>query len=379
MKFLHIADLHIGKRVHERSMLEEQRHAFNQIVALAKAEQVDAVLIAGDVFDRPQPPREALEECERLYAGLIATGAKVFVIPGNHDSAQQVAFCSSITAAAGLHIARAYRGDIACFRLEDEAGPVDIHLLPFVRPTDVRVALPERADEIRSHDDAVRIALEEHEIDANARNVLVAHQFVVDGTCEPATCESESVSVGGIDSVQAANFDAFDYVALGHLHGPQQVRRPQVRYSGSPVRYSFSEANQRKVACVVELKEDGATYREVELEPIHRMREVVASFEELAAGLDTQDHNDYMRIVLTDMSLYDAMNKVRALYPNLMALDWQRARDGGRTSHDEVKTIKAKSITELFGEFYQEQTETPLSEEARELFAAVVDAQEVSA
>lgn len=372
MRFLHIGDLHIGKRVHERSMIDEQKHAFDQIIGIARSEQVDAVLIAGDVFDRPQPPREALEECERLYAGLIEAGAKVYVIPGNHDSAQQVAFCSGITAAAGLHIARAYHGKIQSYRLQEDGQTVCIHLLPFVRPTDVRMALPHRADEVRNHDDAVRIALEEHDIDPSVCNILVAHQFVTDGATGPQLCESETVSVGGIDNVQASNFDAFDYVALGHLHGPQQVRRPQVRYSGSPVRYSFSEANQRKVAVLVEVSAGGVSMREIEIEPIHKMREVKMSYQQLADGADNGCHDDYMHVTLTDTSLYDALAKVRAIYPNLLRLDWEQSGGSGSFSTAEVAQVKRKSLSELFSEFYASQTGADISPDSLREFESIV-------
>lgn len=372
MKFLHIGDLHIGKRVHERSMLDEQRHAFDQIIEITRDEQVDAVLIAGDVFDRPQPPKEALEECERLYTGLIQAGAKVYVIPGNHDSAQQVAFCSGITAAAGLFIAKPYRGDIQSYRLEKDGETACIHLLPFVRPTDVRMALPDRAEEIHTHDDAVRIALAEHELDQGVCNILVSHQFVTDGDDGPQTCDSESISVGGIDNVLASNFDAFNYVALGHLHGPQRVGRPEVRYSGSPVRYSFSEANQRKVAVVVEVGSSTVSTREIELAPIHKMREIKMSYAELAAGADNGDHEDYMHVTLTDTSLYDALSKVRAIYPNLLRLDWDQATDTVGFSTAEISEIKRKSVSELFCEFYENQTGAALSDEARMAFEDIV-------
>ncbi len=372
MKFLHIGDLHVGKRVHERSMMDEQKHAFEQIIALARQEQVDAVLVAGDVFDKPQPPKGALEECERLYAGLIDGGAKVFVVPGNHDSAQQVAFCSGITAAAGLYIARAYRGEIQTYTLEKDGEKACIHLLPFVRPTDVRMALPDKANEIHNHDDAVRVALEEHELDPSVSNILVAHQFVTDGGTGPQLCESETVSVGGIDNVMASNFDAYTYVALGHLHGPQQIRRPQVRYSGSPVRYSFSEAKQRKVAVLIELSGGELSIEEREIEPIHRMREVKMSYKRLVEGADNGCHEDYMHVTLTDASLYDALNKVRAIYPNLLRLDWEQTVDTGEFSTAELGEVKRKSISELFCEFYQSQTNTELSEEAAREFESIV-------
>lgn len=234
------------------------------------------------------------------------------------------------------------------------------------------MALPARAEEIHTHDDAVRIALEEHELADDVCNILVAHQFVTDGGDGPQTCDSESLSIGGIDNVLASNFDAFDYVALGHLHGPQRIRRPVVRYSGSPVRYSFSEANQRKVAVVVEIEGGKVATREVGIEPIHKMREIKMSYAELASGADNGDHEDYMHVTLTDASLYDALSKVKAIYPNLLRLDWEQAAGESKLSTAEISEIKRKSISELFSEFYENQTATELSDEARKEFESIV-------
>ena len=231
MKLLHIADLHIGKRVNGMSMIEEQANVIAQLVTIARVENVAGVLIAGDVFDRPVPSREALETCESLFSGFCEAGIEVFAIPGNHDAPQQLSFCSALLASSGLHIAKAFDGHMDSFDLVRGAERVRIHLLPFVRPTDVRMALPDAAASIASHDDAVRAALVCDDLDPGACNVLVAHQFVTAAGCQPETCDSEVVSVGGTDNVDVSAFDSYDYVALGHLHGAQHVGRPQVRYS----------------------------------------------------------------------------------------------------------------------------------------------------
>ena len=372
VKLLHIGDLHIGKRVHERSMIDEQRYVFAQLISLAKDKAVDGVLVAGDVFDKTTPSREALELSEELFAGFLASGIPVFVIPGNHDSAQQVSYCSSITAFAGLHVAKAFSGPLERVRLEDAFGPVDIHLLPFVRPTDVRMAYPARADEVKSHDDAVRIALEEDAaaapLDSDARHVLVAHQFVVNGGVLPETCESETPSVGGIDAVQVSDFAAFDYVALGHLHGRQSVGRPEVRYCGSPVKYSFSEARQTKCATLVELgaSDDlrAVSIEEFPLRPLHEMREIEGSFEEVMASSIEEDCEDYLRIRLTDRSVYDAFNRLRAVFPNLLRLDWAEfdSADGSSKAQSSLEAAKAKDPLELFEEFLEEQRGTGLDD-----------------
>ena len=224
MKLLHIADLHIGKRVNGMSMIEEQTNVIAQLVTIARDENVAGVLIAGDVFDRPVPSREALETCESLFSGFCEAGIEVFAIPGNHDAPQQLSFCSALLASSGLHIAKAFDGHIDSFDLARGAECVRIHLLPFVRPTDVRMALPDAAASIASHDDAVRAALARDDLDPDACNVLVAHQFVTANGCQPETCDSEVVSVGGTDNVDVSAFDSYDYVALGHLHGAQAVR-----------------------------------------------------------------------------------------------------------------------------------------------------------
>lgn len=373
MKLLHIADLHIGKRVNGLSMIEEQAHVIEQVDAIVREEGIDAVLIAGDVFDRPIPSREALETCERLFSRLVEAGVEVFAVPGNHDSPQQLAFCSALLASSGLHIAKAFDGHIDRFALERDGERVCIHLLPFVRPTDVRMALPDAADSISSHDGAVRAALATDELDEDAVNILVAHQFVTASGSEPDTCDSEVVNVGGTDNVDVTAFDAYDYVALGHLHGPQHVGRPQVRYGGSPLKYSFSEVNHEKGVTIVSI-EDGRVEIGVRvLVPLHDMRELRASYEELCAGVDGGNPLDYMRITLTDRSLPDAMAKLRALYPNILRLDWERLDVPQSHAHERADGVEKASPLELFATFYEQQAGVELTDDERGIVAACIE------
>lgn len=378
MKFLHVADLHIGKRVHERLMLDEQEHAFDQLISIAEEEAVDAVLVAGDVFDRANPIPKALELSERFFAAFVRRRIPVFVISGNHDNAQQVAYCSTITAAAGLHVARPYHGEIEAFTLEDAAGPVQVHLLPFVRPIDVRAAFPQRAEEIKTHHDAVRVALEEHPLELGIRHVLVAHQFVTAAGVDPERCESETkASLGGLDNVDASLFDAFNYVALGHLHGPQRIGRDEVRYAGSPVKYSFSEINQKKAAVIVELDGQGAvTHRQIPLTPLRQMREITLSLEDIEAGADTGDHGDYMHVTLTDRSAFDAFNRVKAVYPNLLLLSWAEAEIAASTGTMTLSDMKTKTCFELFSDFFLQQSGEELTDEQRALVQDITRDQE---
>jgi len=376
MRFLHLGDLHIGKRVNEKSMLEDQIHILKQLVQIATENQVSAVLIAGDVFDKSVPSTEALDVCEAFLADVAKQGIPLYVIAGNHDSAERLSFGSTFMAEKGVHIAKAYRGSIPVFEIKDEAGTVYIHLLPFVKPTHVRMAYPDQTAEVVSHNDAVRIALEHHSLDTSKRNILVAHQFVVDGEHSPDTCESETISVGGIDSVQAALFDGFDYVALGHLHGAQHVRRPQVRYCGTPLKYSFSESKQVKTATIVDIDATGEVDISTRpLTPLHDMRELKASWNEIKNGCDAKDHDDYLHITLTDNSLYDAAARLRSIYKNLLRVDFAAmvAKTYAGVSGDAEMN---KSPQELFVDFYQMQTGNVLTESQRALIAQII-AQEV--
>ena len=373
LKLLHTADLHIGKRVNGMPMIKEQEHVIEQLVGIAQEERVDGILIAGDVFDRPIPSREALETCERLFSELCSLDTPVFVIPGNHDSPQQLSFCSGLLGRSGLHIAKAYDGAIDRFELKNGSDRVLIHLLPFVRPTDLRMAHQEEAASISSHQDAVTVALSHDVLEDDACNILLAHQFVTSAVAQPQTCDSEILSMGGTDNVDYSVFDMYDYVALGHLHGPQHIGRKEVRYSGSPLKYSLSERNHKKSVSVVEISGRSVGISTRELIPLHDMREITFSYEELLAGKDTGDPFDYVRVVLTDRSLPDAMAKLRALYPNIINLDWEDYLSPyTRQSPGEEKNAVHTPV-ELFTEFYELQIGEPLDEEGLDLVSKCIE------
>lgn len=373
MKLLHVADLHIGKRVNGLSMIEEQLNAIEQIVDMAVGEGVSGVIIAGDVFDRTVPSREALAACEMLFSRLSEASIPVFAIPGNHDSPQQLAFCSELLSSAGLHIARAFSGTVERHVLEEDGQRVCIHLLPFLRPTDVRMALPDSADQIGSHEDAVRVALAKDELDSSAINILVAHQFVTSSGSEPSTCESELLNVGGADNVDASVFDAYDYVALGHLHGAQHIGRPEVRYSGSPLMYSFSEVSHHKGATLVVLEDGNITIEERPIIPIHAMREVTVSYESLLDGKDLGDRFDYMRVTLTDKSLPDAMAKLRAIFPNVLRLDWEQAPTTSHRATRKEVDVDALDPLQLFEQYYLDQTGEKLDPEEQAVVVSCME------
>ena len=251
MKFIHLSDLHIGKRVNEFSMLEDQKYILAQILELVEKEQADGVILAGDLYDKPVPPAEAVRVLDAFLTRLAKMGAPVFAVSGNHDSAERVAFGAQLFSSRGVYLSPVYDGKVEYISLEDSFGEVRVYLLPFVKPASVRHVFEE--EEIDSYQDAVRAAVEHMETDPSVRNVLAAHQFVTGA----ARCESEEILVGGLDNVDAAVFDGFDYVALGHLHSPQHVGRETVRYCGTPLKYSFSEAEKEQSVTVAEMREKG--------------------------------------------------------------------------------------------------------------------------
>ena len=365
MKLIHLSDLHLGKRVNEFSMIDDQRYILDQILQVLDAERPDAVLIAGDVYDKPVPTAEAVALLDRFLVELSRRELQVFVISGNHDSAERMAFGGRLMEQSGVHLAPVYDGTVARWTLTDEHGLVHLYLLPFVKPVHVRRCFPER--EIETYTDAVAAAVEAMDVDSTARNVLVTHQFVTGA----ARCESEEVSVGGADNVDASVFDGFDYVALGHLHGPQTVGRETVRYCGTPLKYSFSEAHHKKSVTVVELGEKGTvTVRTVPLTPRRDLVELRGAYEEVTQrdfyeGNGYQD--SYVHITLTDEEdVPDALGKLRLIYPYLMKLDYDNQRTHAAGVGDEGGDLQRKSPMELLEEFYAMQNGQPMGQEQRQ-------------
>ena len=267
MKIIHLSDLHLGKRVHEFSMLDDQRYILKQILEHVAEEHPDAVILAGDIYDKPVPPAEAVQLFDQFLCGLAEQGVEVMIISGNHDSAERIAFGGKLMEHSGVHVSPVYDGDVKPVELEDEYGIVQFFLLPFIKPIHVRRCYAE--EEIESYTDAMRTAISHMERNADARQVLVTHQFVTGAE----RSDSEEISVGGTDNVDVTVFDGFDYVALGHIHRPQRIMRDTVRYCGTPLKYSFSEAGHEKSLTVVELEEKGkVSIRRIPLTPKHDMR-----------------------------------------------------------------------------------------------------------
>lgn len=372
MKFLHIADLHIGKRVNEFSMIEDQRYILNEILKIIESENVDSVLMAGDIYDKAVPSAEAVQLFDAFLTSLVKKEIKVFAVSGNHDSAERIAFASQIMNGSGVYMSPVYDGKVDPIKLNDEFGDINVYLLPFVKPIHVRCSFDD-AEEIHTYDEAVKFAVEKMNVDTEARNVIVAHQFVTGAE----RCDSEEVSVGGLDDIEYHAFDKFDYVALGHIHGAQHIGRAEVRYSGTPLKYSFSEVKHKKSVTIVDIKEKGSVdISTVPLVPLHDMREIKGTYMEVSnrQNYEGTDTEDYMHITLNDEEdVPDAIAKLRAIYPNIMCLDYDNKRTRSMNVVDSADISERKTPVELFAELYERQNGSSMSDVQREIITSIVE------
>ena len=363
MKLIHLSDLHIGKRVNEVSMIEEQEYILTQILRIIDGERPDTVLIAGDVYDKSVPSAEAVTLFDDFLCRLARRQLPVLIISGNHDSPERLSFGGRLMEGAGIHFSPVYHGEVKPITLTDAQGEVHFWLLPFVKPAHVKRYFPDEG--IESYTDAVRVAIANMGVDNTARNVLLTHQFVTGAS----TCESEELSVGGSDNVDASVFDDFDYVALGHIHGPQNIGSNRIRYCGTPLKYSFSEAGHYKSVTVAELGGKGElTLRTVPLTPRHDLREIQGTFADLTdkAYYSATVTDDYLHIILTDEEdVAEAMGRLRVIYPNLMKLTYDNTRTRTNQIVGGAEDVKRKSPLELFEELYEKQNNQPMSEVQR--------------
>ena len=371
MKLIDLSDLHLGKRVGEVSMLEDQAYILDRVLDIVDGAGPDALLIAGDVYDKSVPSAEAVTLFDDFLCRLARRKLPVLVISGNHDSPERLAFGSRLMEGARVYLSPVYDGNVKPITLTDEHGPVDFWLLPFLKPAHLRRFYPE--EHIDSYTDAVQTAIAHMNIDPSRRNVLLCHQFVTGA----ATCESEELIVGGTDNVDAAVFDGFDYVALGHLHGPQNVGSSRIRYCGTPLKYSFSEASQYKSVTVAELGEKGdLTLHTVPLTPRHDMRVIQGTFAQLTAENSDAagEREDYLHIILTDEEdVPEALGRLRLVYPNILKLSYDNTRTRTSQSVDRAQRVAQKSPLELFEELYETQNNQPMSQEQRDFAQRLIE------
>ena len=371
MKLFHLSDLHIGKRVNEVSMIEDQEYILMQIIRMIDEEKPDALLIAGDVYDKSVPSAEAVTLFDDFLCRLAMRKLPVLIISGNHDSPERLAFGNRLMQGAGVYLSPAYDGQVTCVTLSDAHGDVRFWLLPFIKPAHVRRFYPDEG--IESYTDAVRVAIEKMGMDQSERNVLLTHQFVTGAS----TCESEEISVGGSENVDASVFAGIDYVALGHIHGPQNIGSNRIRYCGTPLKYSFSEVGHDKSVTVVNLGAKGEIeLRLLPLFPLRDLRRIRGTFEALSdkAYYSAQNTEDYLHVVLTDEEdVAEALGRLRVIYPNLMKLSYDNTRTRSNQVIDGALHVQRKSPLELFKELYELQNNQPMSEEQSDFAQQLIE------
>lgn len=372
MKLVHLSDLHLGKRVYEYSMLDDQRYILQEILEIIDREKPDGVLLAGDIYDKQMPSIEAVKLFDFFLEQLVQRGQKVFIIGGNHDSIDRISFASPLLQKSGVYIARAYDGKTEPIVLEDVYGSCNLYLLPFVKPVQVAQLFPE--EEIRDYTDAVGVAIRQMQMDYSKRNVLVMHQYVAGAS----RCESEETSIGGLDDVNARVLEGIDYVAMGHIHGSQKVGKETVRYCGTPLKYSFSEVHHQKSVTIVELREKGEVeIRTIPLTPLRDFYEIRGTYEELTARSYYEGKpfwQGYLKVTLTDEEdVPEALGKLRAIYPYIMLMEYDNKRTRAASEIGVSEQIEEKSPRQLFDELFQSQNGGEMSREQGALVDTLIE------
>ena len=355
MKIFHLADLHIGKIVNNYSMIEDQEYILNEIINYINKEAPKAIIIAGDIYDKPTPSAEAVKVFDKFLTELVTRQLVVFIISGNHDSPERLGFASSLIAHSNVYISSVFAGSPNKIQLTDEFGMINFYCLPFLKPQVVKYFYPDEA--IDSYDDAIKAVIEKENIDKIERNILISHQFVIYKGDTPERSESEIIPIGGIDSIDGTSFDAFDYVALGHLHSAQKIGRQTMRYAGSPLKYSLSEINHKKSIVMLDVNEkDDIKLTLLPLMPRREMRKVRGKLDEVIMMAEGTTTEDYVLVILTDEEIIiDANEKIRVYYPNFMKVEYENIRSQAMYAQDKIVDVENKTSMELFEEFYLEQ------------------------
>lgn len=370
MKFIHLSDLHIGKRVNEFSMIEDQKYILLEILSIIEKEEANAVLISGDIYDKSQPSNEAVNLFDEFIFRLSKLNVKTYIISGNHDSAEKLSFAYRFIEKSNVFISPVYNGEIKKHTLLDEWGKVNIYMLPFIKPINVKLQFED--EEISSYTDAIKVAIKHMDVNENERNIILSHQFVTGAI----RSDSEEISLGGTDNVDVCAYDSFDYVALGHIHSPQKLVRDTVRYSGTPLKYSFSECRHNKSVTVVEMKEKGnVSITQIPLVPMRDMVEIKGKYDEVMAKSFYENLNadkDYFHITLTnEEDVADALLKLRTVYKNIMKLDYDNKRTRAATTVGTTAS-QSKSPLELFDELYEMQNGAKPSEEQEAVLLSLI-------
>lgn len=377
MKILHLADLHLGKILQEQSLIEDQEYMLKEIIKIIKNEDIGAVLISGDVYDRSVPPAEAVNLLDNFLKILIKElKIKVFIISGNHDSKDRLGFGSKIFEDEGLYIESKYNGNLRKIEIEDEYGKLNIYMLPFIKPVEVKQYFEDDLE--NNYNTAINKIIKKEKINKEERNIILVHQFVTAGIVEPERSESEVLTLGGIENVDVSNFDDFDYVAIGHVHRPQKIGRDTARYAGTMLKYSFSEINHNKTVPIIDFKEKANIEINLkELAPIRDMREIKGPIEELLKkeNYEKGNINDYIKAIITnEETVYDAIGQIRRIYPNTLKLEIRNSKTINSVEEQNLnlEKVKKKSELELFSDFYKSQNNVDLDENQKEIIKDII-------
>ena len=376
MKLLHISDLHIGKKFRETDFTQDQIHILNEIIEITDTEKPDGIIIAGDVYDRSVPPAGAVNIFDDFLTRLEMRNIHVFIISGNHDSPERLNYGKEILGKNRIYIAGTFKGELEKIVLEDEYGPLNMYLLPFIKPS--VVSNYHRESNIESYETAAKLVIDAANIDISQRNILTAHQFVTNAGVEPEKSDSEVLSIGGLDNIDASVFDSFDYVALGHIHRPQKIGRDEVRYCGTPLKYSFSECNHKKSITCMEIKEKGnITITQIPLHPVRDMRVIKDKLENLLHDSKHIGKNceDYIHAIITDEEdIYDPIGKLRTVYPNILLLEVENTKTSmNENSKSSASDVENKSPMDLFVEFYMNQNNVDLTDRQKSIMYEIFE------
>lgn len=369
MRFLHLSDLHIGKRVNSYSMIEDQRFALEEILKLVKKEKVKYVVMAGDIYQVPNPSAEAMNLFDDFITKLSNLDITILIIAGNHDSAERLAFAASILKDSKIYISRPYNGEIEKVELSDEYGKINFYLFPYVKPYQVKRYFPEK--DINSYSDAIRVVLDSIDINENERNVIISHQFILNAE----TSESEEIYAGEAEAVADIFYDKFDYAALGHIHKAQHFLGGKIRYPGALLKYSASETGYKKNIYIINMKEKGnIDYEKYKIDYLRDMRKIKGYFADvLEKSKKDKNKEDYIHFELLDEDdVINAHQILKSIYPNIMTLRYINQKIG-ENNLDSIKYDTTTSPINLFKDFYKERYGEELSEYQEELVKESID------
>lgn len=375
MKILHLGDLHLGKRVNEISMIEDQKFILDQIVTLVKEEKIDVILLCGDIYDKAIPTIEAIHLLDEFLEELSDLKVKVLMISGNHDSSERLSFGRNLFKRSNLYIASQFNQEIEKITIKEDGYNINFYMLPFVKPAYINHVLKIQTE---TYEECFKHLMEQVKINEDETNILLAHQFVTVGKNSPELSDSETSSLGGIDNIDYRLFDAFDYVALGHIHKPQAMGREMVRYAGSILKYSFSEIRKDKQATILTIsKNKQISLSHHLLKPLRDMREMECSLESLLKRkCEIGNEEDYMHVILTDEEqILDAIGKVRAVYPNVMQISFKNRRHMMQYETIQMKEnqIADQNPMELFEQFYKMQNHIDLDEKRAQMAISIFE------